>query len=151
MLFFSIALFIAALYQVLIYLVNKHMVLGHSLPLLGNFIKLTFVRYTGAAFSLFVGFSPYLTIIGLLIAAAVIYWHYRIPADDHFAQAALAFVLGGSLGNLLDRLLRSYVIDYIDLSIWPVFNLADILINVGVMLLAVKLLTKDSKDVSDPV
>jgi len=52
----------------------------------------------------------------------------------------LAFLLGGSLGNMVDRIFRSYVIDYIDFRIWPVFNFADIMINVGVFLLVIQLI-----------
>jgi signal peptidase II len=62
---------------------------------------------------------------------------------------SLAFILGGSLGNLLDRIIRSFVVDYIDILIWPVFNLADIMINVGVILIAIKLFDKRETEVKD--
>lgn len=139
MLFYSIAFLIAALDQTLKYLVDKYMVLGQSLPLLGNIVRLTYVRNTGAAFSFFVGFSPYLAVIGLMVSLAVIYFHRRMPSKNYLLQIALALILGGSMGNLVDRVIRSYVIDYIDFIIWPVFNLADISINVGVFMLVYKL------------
>jgi signal peptidase II len=151
MLFYSIALLITVLDQICKYTINKYMVLGQSLPLLGNFFKLTYVRNTGAAFSFFVGFSPYLAVIGLAVSIAVVYFHYRIPSKNYFLQIALAFILGGSLGNLSDRIFRSYVIDYLDFTVWPVFNLADIMINVGVFMLVYKLFEKEGKNVSGSI
>lgn len=152
MLFYLGALLITAADQFFKYLVNKNLPPGQSMPLIGNIIKLTYVKNTGAAFSLFVGFSPYLAIVGMAVILAAIYFHFRIPAKNYLAQIALAFILGGSLGNLIDRLFRAYVIDYLDITIWPVFNLADVMINLGVVLLIYNLFKKEGgKDVSNPV
>ena len=60
------------------------------------------------------------------------------PGD--YLTIALAFILGGSLSNLYDRVVRGYVIDYVDFRIWPVFNLADLMINLGVIIIFVKLI-----------
>jgi len=140
MLFYSIAFLILLADQTLKFLVHKNMFLGQSLPLLGSFVKLTYVRNTGAAFSLFVGFSPYLLVVGIILSLIVIFLHYRIPNKDYAGQIGLALVLGGSLGNLWDRIFRGYVIDYIDLTFWPVFNLADIMINLGAIIIFFKFL-----------
>jgi signal peptidase II len=150
MLFYSIAFLAAALDQLIKFLVQGGMTVNQSIPLLGHALKLTYVRNTGAAFSLFVGFSSYLAVIGLVVSAVVVYLHYRVPAKNLLFQAGLALILGGSLGNLIDRIFRSFVIDYIDLSFWPVFNLADILINAGVLLLAYKLFVREGKNASGP-
>ena len=151
MYFYLIALVILIIDQFFKYLVHASMYLGQSIPLIGNAIKLTYVRNTGAAFSLFIGFSPYLVAIGIVVVLAVIYFHYKIPAHKYYLQTGLAFVLGGSLGNLVDRIFRSYVVDYLDITIWPVFNFADIMINVGVILIAFKLFAKEKKSVSGSV
>lgn len=148
MFFYSLALTVVILDQLFKYLVQRSMYLGQSIPLLNGLLKLTYVRNTGAAFSLFVGFSPYLAVVGAAVIAAVIYFHYRYRFYNSFLQTGLALVLGGSLGNLIDRIFRSYVVDYIDLTIWPVFNFADIMINLGVILIALKLLT-GGKNVSN--
>jgi signal peptidase II len=150
MLFYLGALLVFAIDQILKHLIHKFMFLGQTIPLVNDVVKLTYVRNTGAAFSLFVGFSSYLAIVGLVVTAAVVYFHYRVPAKNLLIQAGLACLLGGSIGNLADRLVRSYVIDYIDITIWPVFNFADIMINVGVIMLAFNFFEKDNKDVSDP-
>jgi signal peptidase II len=151
MIFYLIALIILLVDQLFKFMVQESMRLGQTVPLLGNALKLTYVRNTGAAFSLFVGFSPYLVVAGILVAAAVIYFHYRVPKGNFILQAGLAFVLGGSLGNLVDRIFRSYVIDYIDITVWPVFNFADVMINLGVILIAFKLFEKEKEDVPGPV
>ncbi|MBN3032965.1 MAG: signal peptidase II [Candidatus Saganbacteria bacterium] len=151
MLFYSAAALIAALDQLVKYLVVQHLAPGQSLPLLGRAVRLTYVRNTGAAFSLFTGYSSYLALAGLIVAVAVIVWHTRTSPRDRRLQFALAAVLGGSLGNLLDRLLRSYVVDYLDLTVWPVFNLADVMINLGVLLLAWRLFHKEVNNVSGTV
>lgn len=149
MFFYSIVILAAFLDQTFKLLAHKYLILGRTIPIVGHFINLTYVRNTGAAFSLFVGFSPYLAVIGLIVAAGVVYFHYRVPAKSFARQTALAFILGGSAGNLIDRILRGYVIDYIDVTVWPVFNLADIMINLGVIILLYKVLTGKGKNASD--
>ncbi|MEE8638438.1 MAG: signal peptidase II [Candidatus Margulisiibacteriota bacterium] len=151
MLFYFLAFVIVAIDQSLKYLVHQSMRLGQSIPLIDGILKLTYVRNTGAAFSLFIGFSPYLAVIGFLVVIAVIFFHYKIPLHLRVLQIGLAFVLGGSLGNLIDRVFRTYVIDYLDITIWPVFNFADIMINVGVILIVFKLFAEEEEDVSDSV
>jgi signal peptidase II len=149
MLFYFIAALIAVADQILKIIVHQHMFLNQSIPLIGEVVKLTYVRNTGVAFSLFVGFSPYLAIVGTLVVGLVIYFHYRLTFYNYLVQIGLAFILGGSLGNLIDRFARGYVIDYMDITIWPVFNLADVMINIGVILLAYKLFEEEEKNVSD--
>jgi signal peptidase II len=149
MFFYLIAIIVALLDQAIKSFIALNLTVGQSAPLIGQFVKLTYVRNTGAAFSLFVGFSPYLAAINLVISFVVVYIYYRLPKNDRLTQTALAFILGGSLGNLADRFVRSYVVDYIDVGFWPVFNLADIAINLGVALLAYKLLFGGKKNAAD--
>jgi signal peptidase II len=151
MLFYLIAILIAAADQLIKYFIQNYLPLNHSIPLIGDVVKLTYVRNTGVAFSLFVGFSPYLAFVGTMVVAVVIFFHYRFKKMNPVVQLGLAFVLGGSLGNLIDRFFRGFVIDYADITIWPVFNLADIMINVGVIMLAYKLFEEEEKNVSDSV
>jgi len=149
MLFYGISILVIFIDQLVKYLVDKYMVYGQSVPLFNGFLQLTYVRNTGAAFSLFVGFSPYLIAVGVLAAIVVVFFHYRLPPKDFYLQMSLAFILGGSLGNLIDRVARSFVVDYIDILIWPVFNIADIMINLGVILIAIKLFEKKKAEVKD--
>lgn len=151
MLFYLTALLVALADQAIKFAVHRQMFFGQSFYLFGKIVKLTYVRNTGAAFSLFTGLSPYLIVISIIIICAVIYFHYRVPLTDRLIQTGLAFILGGSAGNLIDRLFRGYVVDYIDLSFWPVFNFADTMINLGVFLIIIKLFSKGEKNASDPV
>jgi signal peptidase II len=142
--FYILALAVALVDQSLKYLVQKLMYAGQSIPLFGV-LKLTYVRNTGAAFSLFTGFLQYLIAIGVVVVLMVIYFHHKLPARSNYLQAALIFILGGSLGNLVDRITRGFVIDYIDIGFWPVFNFADIMINLGVLLIIINLFSKEKK------
>jgi len=132
--FYLFVYIIVIIDQALKILIHRFMALGQTIPLIKSLLNLTYVRNTGAAFSLFVGFSPYLVVVGLVVVAAVIFFHHRFSAKKQIVHVALAFILAGSIGNLLDRFFRGYVIDYIDIGGWPVFNFADIMINVGVIL-----------------
>ncbi len=148
--FYLVSFLIAAADQAIKYLVHSQMQLNQSIPIFNDIIKLTYVRNTGVAFSLFIGFSPYLAFVGTLVVGVVVFFHYRLKKMNFLVQLGLSFVLGGSLGNLIDRFFRGYVVDYADITIWPVFNLADIMINIGVIMLAYKLFEEEEKDVSDP-
>jgi len=137
MLFYFAAIAGFLLDQAIKFAVHKNLGLGQSIPLAGKYIKLTFVKNSGAAFSLFQGSTLFLIIISILAIIAIIYFYFITKKNGFLTQAGLALLLGGSLGNLFDRIVWKYVIDYIDLSFWPVFNLADIMINCGVFLLII--------------
>lgn len=108
---------------------------GHSLPLLAPLCSLTYVQNTGAAFGLFKGQQPFFIALSLLIAAILVWLWLRRPPVSRRALWATALILGGTLGNLLDRVRFGYVVDFIDLHVWPVFNVADSAITIGVGLL----------------
>lgn len=138
MLFFLIASSIFILDQMIKVIVKNSMCVNQSIPLVDNILHLTFVQNKGAAFGILSNMGWFLIIVGVLVICGIIYFHEKIKYNDSF-QIPLAFLLGGSLGNMYDRISRSYIIDYIDFRVWPVFNLADIMINVGVFLIIVRL------------
>jgi len=124
--------------------IRSNLFVGQSLPEAG-FFRLTHVHNTGAAFGLFQGQSFPLTIVALVgIAVLLVYALFiyrRFPfLDKVLGISALGLVLGGTVGNLIDRLRFGYVIDFISVGIWPAFNIADSAIVVGVILLAYSLL-----------
>ena len=121
------------------YFVTSLMQAGESIALIENFLHLTFVRNPGAAF----GMLPYQTIFFVVITMVVvlfIVYFYRLLSTDHrLLRFSLALLLGGAIGNLIDRLSTGYVVDFIDFKIWPpVFNVADsaIVIGIGLFLIA---------------
>lgn len=107
------------------------------------FVNLTYVRNTGAAFSFLsqAGGWQRWFFAGLALTAsvAITIWLTRLKKGETLLAIALSLVLGGAIGNLIDRLLYGYVIDFIDVYYqdwhWPAFNIADSAITVGVMLM----------------
>lgn len=92
---------------------------------------INYVTNTGAAFSLFEGGVVFLAIISVFVAFFIIYFFRRYPR----LYLPLGFLLGGTVGNLIDRTFFGYVRDFIDLSVWPVFNVADSFNVIGVMII----------------
>ena len=127
--FFLATLLIVAADQLSKTWIRSNLALGQSLPETG-FFRLTHVHNTGAAFGLFRGQSFPLTIVALVCVAVLfvyaLFIHRRFPyLDNMLVKSALGLVLGGIVGNLIDRLYFGYVTDFIDIGIWPAFNIAD--------------------------
>lgn len=103
-----------------------------SVPVLGNFFSLTLVQNEGIAFGLLGGLRPFLVpAIALSIVALSLYLITHRPAR-FLEQIAFGLILGGAVGNLMDRLRYGFVIDFFDFHVWPVFNVADSSITVGI-------------------
>jgi len=103
---------------------------------LDRWVSLTYVTNTGAAFGLFPDFGGVFMIIAVVVIVAIIVYYRHLPSDHWLIQVSLGLQLGGALGNLLNRLLYGHVIDFIDFKVWPVFNVADSSVFVGVVILA---------------
>lgn len=121
-------------------IVRGVMVRGHSLPVLGDFFRLTYIHNSGAAFGLNLG-SPLLhTLVALVALGALIWLLWTAPRENRLMRFSLCLVLGGALGNIVDRLYLNEVIDFFDFGLgtlrWPVFNFADLFVTVGIALLA---------------
>ncbi len=110
---------------------------GESRLIVPHLLYLTYVQNTHGAFGLF-GDQAWL-LIGLgLIVLGVFYVAFReAAAQSLLVRIAFGAILGGALGNMIDRLQRHFVVDFIDLRVWPVFNVADSFITVGVALLLI--------------
>lgn len=125
--------------QVTKQLVALHMHLFESIHLTG-FLNLTYMHNTGAAFSLLAG-APRLLFVGLgvIVTIGIMIWMHRNDTSHRLTAVALSLILGGALGNVIDRATRGYVIDFIDVHAghwhWPAFNTADSAITVGAILL----------------
>jgi len=125
--------------QVTKQLIAVHMHLFESIPITG-FLNLTYMHNTGAAFSIFTGAPRLLFVaLGLVVTIAIMVWMRRHSHDYKLTAIALSLILGGALGNVIDRVTRGYVVDFIDLHAghwhWPAFNLADSAITLGAVLL----------------
>ena len=126
---------------------------GPSVPVLGNFFRLTYIHNPGAAFGLNIG-SPHLhTLISILALGILIWLFWTLPKDDRLLRVGLALVLGGAVGNIIDRFRLGEVIDFLDVGIgtlrWPVFNFADSFVTVGIGLLALGYVRKKEEAPAD--
>jgi signal peptidase II len=144
--FYLIALAIIAADQATKFAVVSRLPFGYSLPLVGDAVRITVVHNSGGAFGLFQPFAGILAFIALAAIAAIIYLVRRKAPLPGLIWGALALQLGGAIGNLIDRLRFGYVIDFVDLRVWPVFNVADSAITVGMLMLAYHLLFRESPD-----
>lgn len=120
--------------------VVTHMVLYQSLPVFRDLFALTYVQNIGAAFSLFSGKVWGLALVAGLVAVAIIVYLQRLKQVTVGHVLSLGLLLGGTLGNFLDRIRLNYVVDMFNLewhgrNIWPIFNVADMAIDVGVGIL----------------
>ena len=124
--------------------IRTNLVEGQSLFKVG-FFRITYVQNTGAAFGLLQGQSFALTIVAItgvvaLLVYALFFYRYFPWLDSMLTRFGLGLMLGGTLGNLIDRLRFGYVTDFIDFGYWPAFNVADSAITVGVIIFAYSLL-----------
>jgi len=143
--FFFTALPLVAADQLSKLWIRSNLDIGESLFEVG-FFRLTRVHNTGAAFGLFQGQSFLLTIVASVGVAALLlyalFFHHRFPfLDNRLGKLALGLILGGTVGNLIDRIHLGYVTDFIDFNFWPAFNIADPAIVVGVILLAYSIIS----------
>ncbi|OAI17880.1 MULTISPECIES: signal peptidase II [Methylomonas] len=125
--------------------IDAHFQLYESIPLLPNF-NLTYARNTGAAFSFLAqvgGWQRWLFAgLAVVMSSIIGIWLYRLKRHETMMAWALSLVLGGAIGNLIDRVAYGYVIDFLDVFYrdwhWPVFNIADSAICVGVGLMVLE-------------
>ncbi len=130
-------------------LVDRFLPLYESRSVVQGLVSLTYVRNRGAAFGILSDAQlPYqatlFAVVGVLALGAIVAYSASLPFRSRVPQTALALVMGGALGNLLDRARLGYVIDFVDVywgaHHWPAFNVADSAISVGVALLILDML-----------
>ena len=123
-------------------LVTDRLGVGWTSPGIPGLVDLHLVHNTGAAFSLLSGSTLWLGVLSLLVTVALCRWIWRKPHQPLWNGLAIAFLLGGTLGNGLDRWRLGYVVDFLALVPinFPVFNIADIAINLAVVCFAIDLI-----------
>lgn len=135
----GLAALIFALDQTSKYLVVQHIALNSSwsfFPNLAKIFQFTFVTNSGAAFGMFPQLGGIFMVIAIVVIASIVIFYRHLPTYSIWVRLSLALQLGGALGNLLDRVTRGYVIDFVDIGFWPIFNVADLSIVLGVTILA---------------
>ena len=138
--FWLVAIFGIIIDQITKYVVVKEFVtVGNTLPLWQDVFHLTYVINTGAAFSFFRGQVEVLRWISLIVSLLLIVFVWFTPRLTLLEQLGYGFILSGAVGNGIDRFLFGYVVDFLDFRLinFPIFNLADVFINIGVLLLLI--------------
>ena len=138
--FLLCAALVVSLDQVTKHLAASRLMPGESISVLGDFIRLTLVHNTGAAFGLFPGSRVPFIVVSVVAIGVVLYLFFRETYRSVANRVLLGCILGGAIGNLIDRVRLGYVVDFIDIGFgtarWPVFNAADSAVTIGVILLA---------------
>lgn len=137
-------------------LVDRHLGYADRIPIIEGFFYLTHVRNPGAAFGLFADGDPQvrLTIfiaVSVVAVGIILSFFRQLAPGDRLSALALGLILGGAVGNLLDRVFRGEVVDFLHFKLWrgyswPDFNFADSFIVVGVGLLVLELLASEGED-----
>lgn len=122
-------------------IVSNLMNVHDSILVIKDFFYITYVRNTGAAWSLFAGKTILLLMVSLIMICGIILYVYKNKTKAKLEKIAYSLILGGAIGNFLDRIVYGYVIDFLDFYIfgynYPIFNLADTFIVLGVLLLII--------------
>jgi signal peptidase II len=140
---FSTALVITLLDQVVKRVVVNVLRVGEPVNVIGSFVRFTRTANTGGAFGLFRGHGTRFAVVSLVASAVIVVLSRQIARARRIEQLAFGLILGGAVGNLIDRIRLGAVVDFIDIGgsayRWPAFNVADSAITIGVTLLAVSL------------
>ena len=128
------AALILALDQLTKWWVLEYLAPKGSLPVIPQVFSLTFVENTGIAFGWFQGHPGVLTVLITVSVFTLLVCTRFFATELPVRRVAYGFILGGALGNWIDRLRVGYVIDFLDFKIWPVFNVSDSFITIGVFL-----------------
>ena len=153
-----IAILILCVDQLTKFIIHKNLLLNQSFPIIKGIFHLTLIHNRGAAFGILKNQIP-IFIFTSVLAVILIYFYLRKDKSRTCAQGrdkrkklsittlSLSLILGGALGNLIDRIFLGYVVDFLDFRVWPVFNLADSAITIGVILFGYSILNS-KKNVS---
>lgn len=124
--------------------------LGRSYDIIDGYFNITLVKNAGAAFGLFQGGRLFFIVASVAAIGFIIYLGVRMSPAERLRRLLLGLILGGAIGNLVDRALFGEVIDFIQIGVsghyWPVFNIADVGVSVGATLLLINLLRRGSDD-----
>ena len=128
--------------QITKFLASVNLQLNETYPVLEGIFNITLVHNTGIAFGLFKDMVFIFVFLSVIVIFFIILCANRFRCGYNHLRIGLLFILAGTIGNLIDRVRLGYVIDFIDLRLWPVFNIADLTITIGGVLLAYHIIAK---------
>ena len=114
------------------YLVASRMLEGESIPVVPGIFHLTYILNPGAAFGILENQRMFFILVAGIIVLAAICFHARLQKEPLLLRCGVGLLLGGAVGNLIDRMQTGFVVDFFDFRVWPIFNIADIAICTGV-------------------
>ena len=123
------------------WLIKENMELYQSIPIIPNIFHLTYIENPGAAFGILANQRMFFIIITFIILAFIYYFYRQLKENQVLLKIALGMVVGGALGNLIDRWRSGTVTDFFDFQIWPIFNIADTAVVVAMLYISYKVLT----------
>jgi signal peptidase II len=128
---------------------SKILAAGETIPVIPDVFHFTLVHNTGMAFGLFRDHGVVFIIIPIIAIALLVYNIYYYRENQNLSRSyifAFSLILGGAIGNLIDRIFVGHVIDFLDFRIWPVFNIADSAITVGAVIILIKCIPMSVKE-----
>lgn len=135
LLLFIIAGFVIVCDQLSKFLVRQFLLQGQSLALVKGVFHITLIKNPGASFGIFPNKAPLFLIFSIAIIIGIIIYSIVSRPRQRGAQIALGLALGGATGNLIDRLMFGKITDFLDFKVWPVFNIADTAVVVGLFMI----------------
>lgn len=141
------AFFVALIDQITKLLIIRNLKIGNSISVIGDFFNIVYVTNTGSVFGLLKGFQLPLIFLSFAVIGYILFSVDKIPKKDKYLQFLSGFVMGGVIGNLIDRIFYGHVIDFLDFGIgilrWYAFNIADSFLSISAILLIIYFWNKD--------
>ncbi|RMD95590.1 MAG: signal peptidase II [Calditrichaeota bacterium] len=131
-------------------IIKSQFYLTESVKVFGDFVRLTYIENPGMAFGIKIAGPWFFTLFSIIASIIIFIYLYRMRREALLSRLSLALILGGAIGNLIDRFLYGRVVDFIDIGVghnrWPIFNIADSAVTLGmVLLISVIIFEKDEQ------
>lgn len=145
--YYLLSFIIIVMDQISKYLTYTYIEIGQKVEWIPGLLSITHIHNTGAAWSILEGQMWFFYIVTVIVVVMIIYYMQQMK-NQPLLQAGLAFILGGAVGNFIDRLLHQYVIDMIQVDFidFPIFNIADTALTIGVVLLFIQYIFLDREE-----
>lgn len=142
MIFWLTAAIILILDQGSKFLIKNKLNLLESIPIIPDVFHLTYIENPGAAFGMLAHKRLFFILATIVILAIIFYLYFKVGKENKILAISLGLVVGGALGNLIDRVLTGTVTDFMDFRVFPIFNIADSAIIIGMMVVAFQFIIK---------
>lgn len=129
--------------QISKWMIQSKFLINESMPIIKNIFHLTYVQNFGAAFGILKHQKIFFVVMTIFVIGGIVIFLKKQKNLHKLVPYSLSLIVGGAIGNLIDRVRLGYVVDYFDFRIWPIFNIADISIVIGAVLLSYYLIFLD--------